>query len=73
MRVVVWIVDGTWQACVDAARDQAPPDAETVLLHVLDEEIAYAAHASFAGLLGTRPPGSRSGAADRRADDEGRT
>jgi len=30
----------------------APPDAETVLLHVLDDEIAYAAHASFAGLLG---------------------
>ena len=48
----MWIVEGTWQACVDAARDHSAADAEIVLLHVLDEEIAYAAHASFAGLLG---------------------
>src|SRR4051794_16938757 len=52
MRVIVWIAEGTWKACVDAARIQAPADAEVVLLHVMDAEIAYAAHASFAGLLG---------------------
>jgi nucleotide-binding universal stress UspA family protein len=52
MRVIVWIVEGTWTACVDAARNHSPADADIVLLHVLDEEIAYAAHAPFAGLLG---------------------
>ncbi len=52
MRVIVWVAEGTWQASVDAARERTPADAEIVFVHVLDEEIAYAAHASFAGLLG---------------------
>ncbi|MFJ9542527.1 universal stress protein [Streptomyces sp. NPDC101225] len=63
MTVVVWIVEGTWPACVDAARTQAADGAEIVLLHVSDEELPAIAHGAFAGLLGRgrpeRDPGTR--------------
>ncbi|MEU6544680.1 universal stress protein [Streptomyces sp. NPDC046859] len=63
MAVVVWIVEGTWPACVDAARRHAPEDAEIVLLHVTGDDVADAAHGAFAGLLGRghreRDPGTR--------------
>ncbi|MER5938166.1 universal stress protein [Streptomyces sp. NPDC001928] len=63
MAVVVWVVEGTWPACVDAARTHAPEDAEIVLLHVTGHEVADAAHGAFAGLLGRghpeRDPGTR--------------
>ena len=35
-RVVVWITEGTWQGCVDAAARLAPVNAEFTLLHVSD-------------------------------------
>ena len=54
--VVVWIVEGTWPACVDAARRHAPDDAEIVLLHVTGPDVADAAHGAFAGLLGRGHP-----------------
>ncbi|MFC5219280.1 universal stress protein [Streptomyces coerulescens] len=61
--VVVWVVEGTWPACVDAARAHAPEDAEIVLLHVTGHDVADAAHGAFAGLLGRghpeRDPGTR--------------
>ncbi|MEU9076373.1 universal stress protein [Kitasatospora sp. NPDC048538] len=63
MTVVVWIAEGTWPACVDAARTHAPRGAEIVMLHVSGEEVAGVAHGAFAGLLGRghreRDPGSR--------------
>lgn len=63
MRVIVWIVEGTWPACVDAARTHAPEDAEIVLLHVRPDEVPGVAHGAFAGLLGRgglqRDPGTR--------------
>ncbi|MGV9453714.1 universal stress protein [Streptomyces sp. NPDC003635] len=63
MAVVVWIVEGTWPACVDAARDHAPADAAIVLLHVTPADVPGAAHGAFAGLLGRghpeRDPGTR--------------
>lgn len=63
MAVVVWIVEGTWPACVDAARAHAPRDAEIVLLHVTGSDIPGAAHGAYAGLLGRahheRDPGER--------------
>jgi hypothetical protein len=34
MIIIVWIVEGTWPACVDAARTLAPDDADIVLLNV---------------------------------------
>ncbi|WP_116950764.1 universal stress protein [Jiangella endophytica] len=63
MRVVVWVVEGTWPACVDAARAYASQDAELELLHVTPADLSGAAHGAFAGLLGRGradlDPGSR--------------
>ena len=63
IRVVAWIVEGTWPAVIDAARTQAPADAEIVLLHVTDQGTPELAHGAYAGLLGRghreRDPGTR--------------
>jgi nucleotide-binding universal stress UspA family protein len=63
VRVVAWIVEGTWPAVVDAARTHAPADAEIVLLHVTDPGTPEVAHGAYAGLLGRghrdRDPGTR--------------
>lgn len=63
MAVIVWIVEGTWPACVDTARTQVPEGSEIVLLHVTGHESPGAAHGAFAGLLGRghpeRDPGTR--------------
>ncbi|MET9734603.1 universal stress protein [Streptomyces sp. NPDC006458] len=63
MSVVVWIVEGTWPACVDAALTLVPGDADIVLLHVTPADVPGAAHGAFAGLLGRghpeRDPGTR--------------
>jgi nucleotide-binding universal stress UspA family protein len=50
--ILVWIVEGTWPACVDAARAHAPVDAEIVLLHVSDRDVLGTARGALAGLLG---------------------
>ncbi|KUM99819.1 universal stress protein UspA [Streptomyces yokosukanensis] len=52
MRVIAWLVEGTWPACVDAVRGHAPDGAEVVLLHVGGEQVPGLAHGAFAGLLG---------------------
>ncbi|MFD8997734.1 universal stress protein [Streptomyces abikoensis] len=63
MTVIVWIVEGTWSACVDAARAHTPADAETVLLHISGPDAPGVAHGAYAGLLGRarpdRDPGTR--------------
>ncbi|MGW4568875.1 universal stress protein [Streptomyces sp. NPDC004561] len=63
MRVIVWLVEGTWPACVDAVRAHAPDTAEVVLLHVSGPDVPEVAHGAFAGLLGRgrpeRDPGTR--------------
>ncbi|GAB2713865.1 universal stress protein [Kitasatospora kifunensis] len=63
MTVIVWIVEGTWPACIDAARAHAPQGADIVLLHVSGQDVPAAAHGAFAGLLGRghreRDPGTR--------------
>jgi nucleotide-binding universal stress UspA family protein len=63
MAVLVWIAEGTWAGCVEAARAHAPADAEIVLLHVSGDEVPDVAHGAFAGLLGRghreRDPGIR--------------
>ncbi|MDT0350470.1 universal stress protein [Pseudonocardia charpentierae] len=48
---IVWLAEGTWPACIDAARSWVPPDDDIVLLHVGGSELA-AAHGALAGLLG---------------------
>jgi nucleotide-binding universal stress UspA family protein len=61
--VIVWVAEGTWPGCVDAARALAPADAALVLVHVTPEEIPGTAHGAYAGLLGRghpeRDPGPR--------------
>ncbi|MEU6383754.1 universal stress protein [Streptomyces bauhiniae] len=52
MRAVVWLVEGTWPACVDAVRVHAPHVREVVLLHVSGSEVPDVAHGAFAGLMG---------------------
>ncbi len=63
MTVLVWITEGTWASCVDAARDLVPAQAEIVLLHVTSDDVAAAAHGAFDALLGRghreRDPGTR--------------
>ncbi|MEU7057171.1 universal stress protein [Streptomyces sp. NPDC046197] len=56
MRVIVWLVEGTWPACVDAVRTYAPHASEVVLLHVSGPEVPDVAHGAFAGLLGRGHP-----------------
>lgn len=56
MTVVVWIVEGTWPACVDAARAHAADGSDIVLVHVADDELSAIAHGAFAGLLGRGHP-----------------
>lgn len=52
MRVIVWLVEGTWPASVDAAREHARAASEVVLLHVTEPGVAGLAHGAFSGLLG---------------------
>ncbi|MBY8887911.1 universal stress protein [Streptomyces sp. PTM05] len=63
MGIVIWIAEGTWPACVDAARERARDEEELTLAHVTDSGPAQAAHAAFGGLLGRgradRDPGAR--------------
>ncbi|MGW2635933.1 universal stress protein [Streptomyces sp. NPDC001348] len=63
MRVIVWLVEGTWPACVDAVRTHAPNASDVVLLHVSGPDVPGVAHGAFAGLLGRgrpdRDPGTR--------------
>ncbi|MFD4552841.1 universal stress protein [Streptomyces sp. NPDC058469] len=56
MRVIAWLVEGTWPACVDAVRTHAPEASEVVLLHVSGPDVPGVAHGAFAGLLGRRGP-----------------
>ncbi len=57
MRVLVWLVEGTWQGCIDAARPLLPADAQITLLHVAPDEVTEAAAGALAGLLGRGRPG----------------
>jgi nucleotide-binding universal stress UspA family protein len=50
-RAVVWVAEGTWPACVDAARTWVPEGADVVLLHVSGTEVG-AAQGALAGLFG---------------------
>ena len=62
MAVVVWIVEGTWPACVDAARSHTSgrpgtsAEDDIVLLHVTGHQLPGVAHGAFAGLLGRGHP-----------------
>jgi nucleotide-binding universal stress UspA family protein len=59
MRVVVWIAEGGWEACVDTAGALVPGDASLTLLAVPSAELEQVAAGGRAGLLGRRPPPPR--------------
>jgi nucleotide-binding universal stress UspA family protein len=54
MRVLVWLVEDTWQVTVAEAAELLPPDAEITLLHVIPTEVETVLHGARAGLLGRR-------------------
>lgn len=53
---IVWVAEGTWPACTDAARALAPAGADIVLLHVTATDAPTAARGAYAGLLGRGHP-----------------
>jgi nucleotide-binding universal stress UspA family protein len=57
VRVVIWIVEGTWQGCIDAAAQAIPPDAEVAVLHFSPDDAVLAAEGASANLLGRAPRG----------------
>jgi len=59
MHVVLWVVEGTWEGCVDAAQQRFPADSRFTLLHVTPSDVAEAAGAATAGLLGRGFPGRK--------------
>jgi nucleotide-binding universal stress UspA family protein len=72
VRVVVWLVEGTWQGCLDAAAQIVPPDAQVALLHVTSSDVGEITEAATAGLLGRgfrvhRPTGHFEDVADEGA------
>lgn len=54
MKTIVWLTEGTWAACVDAARELAA--RTVVLLHVIDPASVEAVTGAQAGLLGRAVP-----------------
>ena len=52
MTTVVWIMENTWQGCVDAARQWLPPGRDVVLLHVSPTDVGAVASGSRSALLG---------------------
>jgi nucleotide-binding universal stress UspA family protein len=68
MRVVVWIAEAGWEACVDAALAAAPADADVTLLAVPEDELAEVHAGGRAGLLGRRPPPAPAPSWDEVAD-----
>lgn len=56
MRVLIWIDENTWEACVDHAQSLIPADAEVTLLHVSPSDIEDLAAHGGNRLLGRRRP-----------------
>ena len=67
MTVLIWLTDSTWPACIAAARDLVPPDADVTLLYVADDAVPAATQGALAGLLGRSAP-PRHDAASRVRD-----
>ena len=59
MRAVVWLVEGTWKGCLDAAAHVVPPEAHVALLHVSPSDVGAVTEAASAGLLGRALRGHR--------------
>jgi nucleotide-binding universal stress UspA family protein len=57
VEALVWLVEGTWEGCVDGARALLPREAEVTLLCVAASDVPEAAGGALAGLLGRGRPG----------------
>jgi hypothetical protein len=53
MRVLIWITEAGWEACVDAARGLGA--AEVTLICTASDEVVGAERGALAGLLGRHP------------------
>jgi len=51
MHVMLWLAEGTWEGCVDAAAPLIPADARVSLLYVVAEDVPHAAAAAAEGLV----------------------
>lgn len=56
MRALVWIVEDSWKATVEAAAQLLPADAELTLLYVRETEAESVTRGALQGLLGRRSP-----------------
>lgn len=56
VRIVLWLVEGTWQGCVDAVANRLPPEARVALLYVTPSTVSEVADAAVGGLLGRTLP-----------------
>jgi nucleotide-binding universal stress UspA family protein len=56
MRALLWILEDTWKATVDAARETLPGDAEVTILACVPEDVEALATGAASGLLGRRRP-----------------
>lgn len=66
MHVVIWVVEGTWQGCIDATLQNFPADSRFTLLHVTPSDVTEAAGAASIGLFGRGASGRKP---TRRYDD----
>jgi nucleotide-binding universal stress UspA family protein len=69
MRVVVWIRERGWEACVDAAAALALDPAAVTLLAVPEADLEEVAAGGRAGLLGRHPRPPRGPSWDAVADE----
>src|SRR5579859_2636068 len=56
MRVLIWLVEDTWEATLAETASLIPSDAQITLLHVATEEAEEVVQGLRAGLLGRHPP-----------------
>jgi nucleotide-binding universal stress UspA family protein len=74
MKILAWLTDGTWEACVDATAEIASTDDEILLLRVTDPALTEGLHGAYAGLVGRgrrgHDPGDAIDSASRIADEE---
>jgi nucleotide-binding universal stress UspA family protein len=52
VKAVIWLVEGTWEGCVDAAARALPADATVALLHVSPPDAEELAETALSSLLG---------------------
>lgn len=56
MHVMLWLAEGTWEGCIDAAAPLIPEDARVSLLYVVPEDLLHVAGAAAEGLIGRWRP-----------------